>query len=233
MQNSYDNSRYYEAVIVGIENMITNGELKPGDKLPSERKLAEQFNVSRVPVREALKILEYNGVIDCSQGSGTYISKKKEEKVNLLDLPAPSKELIYNFLSLRIALESYAAYEAAKNRTDDDITEMQNTILHIRELRKKDDLTLEEMQSLRNQSQYFHQCIVNASHNSILIAIYESLGGMLKLSREYTINTSSYNSLLAHEAILAKIIAKDTNGAQEAMAGHLADVKYNFSKLEL
>ena len=56
--------RYYEYVIDNIKGMIIRGELKQGEKIPSERELAERFNVSRVPIREALKILEYMGILD-------------------------------------------------------------------------------------------------------------------------------------------------------------------------
>ena len=65
--------RFYEYVIENIRQMIANGELQAGQKLPSERELAEKFNVSRVPIREALKILEYMGVLDSSPGDGTYL----------------------------------------------------------------------------------------------------------------------------------------------------------------
>lgn len=73
--------RFYEYVIENIRQMIANGELQAGQKLPSERELAEKFNVSRVPIREALKILEYMGVLDSSPGDGTYLKNISVESL--------------------------------------------------------------------------------------------------------------------------------------------------------
>ena len=75
MASKENGSRYYEIIIDDIKSMILRGELKQGDRVPSERELAEKFNVSRVPIREALKILEYMGIIDSTQGDGTYVAK--------------------------------------------------------------------------------------------------------------------------------------------------------------
>ena len=73
--------RFYEYVIDNIRQMIADGELKAGQKLPSERELAEKFNVSRVPIREALKILEYMGVLDSSPGDGTYVKNTSAQSL--------------------------------------------------------------------------------------------------------------------------------------------------------
>lgn len=68
--------------------MITRGELKCGERIPSERDLAARFNVSRVPIREALKILEYMGVLDSSRGDGTYVKNiVVEDLIGRLDFP--------------------------------------------------------------------------------------------------------------------------------------------------
>lgn len=66
-------TRLYESIIADISDRISRGVLKPGDILPSERELAEQFQLSRIPVREALKILEFLGVISYVPGKGMYV----------------------------------------------------------------------------------------------------------------------------------------------------------------
>ena len=81
--------RFYEYVIDNIRQMIADGELQAGQKLPSERELAEKFNVSRVPIREALKILEYMGVLDSSPGDGTYVKNTSAQSlVSKMDFPS-------------------------------------------------------------------------------------------------------------------------------------------------
>ena len=82
--------RFYEYVIDNIRQMIADGELQAGQKLPSERELAEKFNVSRVPIREALMILEYMGVLDSSPGDGTYVKNTSAQVSTALSF-APSE----------------------------------------------------------------------------------------------------------------------------------------------
>ena len=67
------NTKVYEQVIDQIKEMINEGTLKKGDKLPSERDLAQQLNVGRTSIREAIRALEVIGLIDCKQGEGNYI----------------------------------------------------------------------------------------------------------------------------------------------------------------
>ena len=113
--------RFYEYVIDNIRQMIADGELQAGQKLPSERELAEKFNVSRVPIREALKILEYMGVLDSSPGDGTYVKNTSAQSlVSKMDFSFDATaDTIRDLLELRIVLETFAAYHAAQRRTDE------------------------------------------------------------------------------------------------------------------
>lgn len=229
MENNFESEKYYKTVIDGIEQMIKTGELKPGDKLPPERTLAERFNVSRVPVHEALKVLEYLDIVDSSQGSGTYLkSDKSKPSLVLSDLSnIPVEELVIKFFDIRIVLESYAASEAAKNRTDDDILTMKKAIAGIRELSEVENLSPDQLEKLRRQTQAFHLSVIAASHNCVLSALYKSFDDLLKITRFYTVHTSSYNSLIVHETIMDKIINKDSEGAQKTMSGHFKDIKFH------
>ena len=193
--------RFYEYVIDNIRQMIADGELQAGQKLPSERELAEKFNVSRVPIREALKILEYMGVLDT----------------------------IRDLLELRIVLETFAAYHAAQRRTDEDIASIQKLLRDMREAKKVNDGTEESVQNLRKLSHGFHQALVRAAHNAVLSSVYEYLYELLDISRQFTINNSgiSYSSIVAHEALFSKVIEGDAEGARQCMEEHMEDVRYN------
>ncbi len=222
--------RYYEYVIESIKDMISNGELKCGDKLPSERDLAEKFNVSRVPIREALKILEYMGILDSSQGDGTYVRNITTEDIigKMSFAVNATAGAIADLLEVRINLETFAAYHAAHRRTNEDIQELQQIMLDLRQAKKETPLTEEGILRQRHLSYQFHRCMVKAAHNSILTSIYENLFELLDVSRQFTINSSgiSYNSILAHEAILNQIIQRDGDSARESVAGHLADLRH-------
>lgn len=228
-----DGGRYYEYVIDSIKGMITRGELKCGERIPSERDLAARFNVSRVPIREALKILEYMGVLDSSRGDGTYVKNiTVEDLVGRLDFPvAATADTLMDLLELRISLETFAAYYAAQRRTDEDLAALGQTIEDMREAKKNPNMDGDGIQKLREISHEFHRLLVRSAHNSVLASVYENLYELLDVSRQFTTSGSgiSYNSILAHEAVFNKIIQQDADGARGAMEEHLADVRINLS----
>lgn len=225
--------RYYEYVISSIKGMIARGELKQGEKIPSERELAERFNVSRVPIREALKILEYMGILDSTQGDGTYVRNYTVgDLISKMDFAVTATaDTIMDLQELRIDLECFAAYHAALRRTEGDIAEIRQVLVDMREAKKKSVMDNETIGSLRRLSHQFHRCLIKAAHNAVLTSVYENLYELLDISRQFTIDTSgiSYNSILAHEAVFNRVIQQDAEGAREAMGEHLDDVRTKLS----
>lgn len=212
--------RFYEYVIDNIRQMIADGELQAGQKLPSERELAEKFNVSRVPIREALKILEYMGVLDSSPGDGTYVKNTSAQSlVSKMDFSFDATaDTIRDLLELRIVLETFAAYHAAQRRTDEDIASIQKLLRDMREARRSTTAPRSRCQNLRKLSHGFHQALVRAAHNAVLSSVYEYLYELLDISRQFTINNSgiSYSSIVAHEALFSKVIEGDAEGRASA-----------------
>lgn len=227
--------RYYEYVIESIKAMIARGELKCGEKIPSERELAERFSVSRVPIREALKILEYMGILDSSRGDGTYVRNiTVEDLIGKMDFAlTATAETLTDLVELRINLETFAAYHAALRRTDEDIASIRQTILDMREAKKRPHSDDASVENLRRLSQQFHLELVKAAHNTVLTSIYENLYELLDISRQFTISSSgiSYDSILAHEALLNKLIQQDAEGAKESMEGHLSEVRIRLNNI--
>ena len=227
--------RHYEVVIDDIKAMILRGELKQGEKIPSERELAERFNVSRVPIREALKILEYMGILDSTQGDGTYVKNYTlEDLIRKLDFAVTTTtDTLRDLLELRIDLECFAAYNAALRRTDEDIARIETALTNMRKARANADMDEQALTKLRSLSHEFHRMVVSAAHNSVLTSVYDNLYELLDISRQFTIGTSgiSADSTLAHEAIFSRIILKDANGARSYMAEHLSDVRVKLQDL--
>ena len=221
--------RYYEYVIDNIKGMMIRGELKQGEKIPSERELAERFNVSRVPIREALKILEYMGILDSTQGDGTYVRNyTASDLIERMSFAVTgTAEMIMDLLELRIDLECFAAYHAALRRTDEDLAQFRKALLDMREAKQDSALDQETISRLRQLSHQFHRCLVQAAHNAVLTSVYENLYELLDISRQFTIDTSgiSYDSILAHEAIFNYIIQRDAEGARQSIREHLSDVR--------
>ena len=227
--------KLYEHVINEIKTMIVSGELKPGDKLPSERELGDRFHVSRVPVREALKILEFMGVLGSGRGDGTYLRNTNfafySGKTDLVSVV--TADAMVDLLEFRVELESAAAYYASLRRTDQDIAAMRRTISIMRELKKSPDPDEATIERLRTLSHDFHRCVVRAARNQVLIDVYQSLYELLDISRQFTISTSgiSYDSILAHEALVDKIEARDCNAARARMVEHLDSISQRMSSM--
>lgn len=226
-------AKCYENVIEALKKMIIQGELKQGDKLPSERELGERFSVSRVPVREALKILEYMGVLDSSRGDGTYLRSTNfafySGKMDLVSVG--TAETMMDLLEFRVELETTAAHYACLRHTDQDITDMRATVDAMRKLKRNGPPGAETIEQLRTLSHSFHRCVVRAARNHILSDVYENLYELLDISRQFTISTSgiSYDSIMAHEALIRKIASGDCEGASACMAEHLDEVRHRMS----
>ena len=215
----------YRVIIEKLLMMMTTGNLKQGEKLPSERMLAEKFHVSRVPVREALKVLEYLGFLQVGTNGTLYVAERNVEtlvsKLNFGVVATPQS--LHDLFEVRISLESTACYYAALRRTDEDIQKIRSCLDNTRRLIETSSDTPEEETELRKYSHQFHIFVVEAAHNSVLTGTYHSLFNLLEISQQQTIHSSSgsYDTLLAHEAIFNQIVAQDADRARADIIGHL------------
>lgn len=217
-------TRHYEEVIEGIKAMISSGILKEGEKLPSERDLAGRFSVSRGPVREALMILEHTGVI-LNNGKGFYVAQgdsMRNDTFGIKELTGSELDMARDLIELRVALETTAAYYAAQRRTQEDIVNLQNSIQGMRDAKRANSMDGSQLEEIRYQSHMFHMFIVSASKNRMIKKIYNELFDILDETKAKSIrDETSYNIILAHEAICDKIIMKDSEGARQRMEEHL------------
>ena len=140
---------------------IQDGELHPGDPLPSQHELARQLSVSRPVLREAMQRLEAAGLIEIRHGSGTYVAQPPVE--SLLDsiFKNYSYEKALEVLEVRLILEAEAAGLAALRATEEDFARMQAAVDKIRDLSSEGDITVAGADA-------FHQALGQASHNSVL-----------------------------------------------------------------
>ena len=210
--------KLYTKIIDSIRSLMQEGTLKAGDKLPSERELAEKFQVSRVPVREALKILEYIGVVQHIPGQGMFIrSINVEDLIDTINfaLLTPEKS-IDDLFETREATELQATRLAASRRTEADLASMERAI---REMERE----IEEDKDGSKPSLEFHTAIVRASKNKVLYQIHSFLLDLLELSRQKTLSSKErrMESLRYHKAILQKIAEQDEEGSAQIMLEHL------------
>lgn len=178
-------NREYSKVIAYIKAMISEGRLYPGDKLPTERELADTLHVGRYSIREALRIMDNMGLIESRQGSGNYlvtnIGKNIAESMKMMLMV---KQIGYLEISqLRRAIELYVYSSAMKQITCEKLETM--------------DMTLRAMKSASGVSRarldkQFHDALLFESDNKLVISIMESLSEVCQFFIEKVLcNTSN------------------------------------------
>lgn len=214
-----------------LERMITSGELKPGDEMPSERVLMERFGVGRPAIREAMQSLAGMGLVNISHGERAKVLKLTAKSIfQQVDLTAKimlsqSADSLENLKSARIFFERGMAREAAQRATDADIAELKRIIERQREsLGNAEDFISADMQ--------FHTRIAQISGNPIFAAVSEA---MLAWLREYHTEMLIWTgkekfTLVEHEEIVERLAAHDADGAESAVLKHLERSRALYTK---
>lgn len=222
-------SKTYEQIIGYIREAIANEQLRPGDRLPTEKQLAFHFGVSRPTVREAIKVLEAMNVLRTSTGPSGGIHVQQLDGVGVADYLKDSLALLVSIdrLNLREVgaareiIEIPLAGQAALHRTDKNLEQLW-TILD--EDQYKDNQTLAADIS-------FHRCMAEAAQNRLLClfvdAIHQALG---EISKNYVIPYMKDQSQSQHVAIYEAIKAQDHQAAEARMREHLHFASQIYSK---
>ena len=164
-----------DVILEQLENMILEGSLAAGQKLPSERELAKQFDVSRPSLREAIQKLEAKGLVTRRQGGGTYVKNQLEGGMTdpLFELISKHPESQFDLLEFRHALEGIAAYYAALRGTTTDYAKIQTSF----------DLIMAEEGNIEAKAKAingFHFSIAEASHNVVLLHLVRGMEALLE-----------------------------------------------------
>ncbi|MGI5468016.1 FadR/GntR family transcriptional regulator [Streptomyces sp. CA-132043] len=162
-----------DQVIAQLRAQITSGEWPVGSRIPTEPELVEQLGVARNTVREAVRALAHNGLLDIRQGSGTYVVATSELAgvMNRRFADADPRHVA----ELRSALEAEAARRAAERRTETDLKQL-DAALQRREQAWESGAAAAFVEADAN----LHMAIVAASHNDVLAELYADLGGVLR-----------------------------------------------------
>lgn len=213
--------KVYEGVAKQIERLILK-RLRPGDKLPSERELAEMLAVSRSSIRDAIRSLELMGMVEPRQGAGTIVREiSSDSLVNpLANARKRKEELLGELLDFRKMLEPPLAARAATRVSADEISEMEEILERQEEKLRGGDSTIAE-------DSEFHYAIALASGNSVVLKVLDTLMDLLRDSRERSLQVEGRppKSLAGHRRILAAIKRHDAEAAKVAMRRHIEDVE--------
>lgn len=211
---------YPQLIAQRIRSLILERELEPGDRLPSERAMREQFGVSRASVREGIRLLDALGWVEIRTGDGTYISKDLNRSV----LQAFSwaviltKSVAADLIEARLVVEPHLAALAAKRATESDLQKMRTTIE-----RMKTHLGNSAVGAEADLD--FHLAVAQAAGNSLLREVLLGLQQIMRahLDEFYTSVQQQKQAIDDHLTVLDAIQRGDSAAAAQAMKDSIAE----------
>ncbi|AWL12903.1 Transcriptional regulator NanR [Saliniradius amylolyticus] len=217
-----------EVILEQLESMILNGDFVAGQKLPSERELAERFDVSRPSLREAIQKLDAKGLVDRRQGGGTYVKDKLAimENAPLLDLITAHPESQFDLLEFRHALEGMAAYYAALRGNKALTASIQHAFERVQTVQQQKDVEA-EAEALAT----FYLQMIQASQNRVLLHIFRGLQPVLQDNIKRNLEMLKGSPKVGRQInaqrgkILEAIVAGDPEQARRASNEHLAYIE--------
>lgn len=216
----YNGKKAYESVIRYTKNEILSGKLKQGQKLPPERELAEMLGVGRTSVREAIRVMEILGLIECIQGAGNYIAGNFEKSITEL---LSTMFLLQNFdrqklSEVRACLELKAAELAIDNITDKQMGRLKEISEKMNSVDNEEDEALLDKQ--------LHYEIAAASDNIILIQMLNAISALVEdfinEIRKSILSKPENKARLRqiHHDIVTAIINKDKDAIRSSLTEH-------------
>lgn len=200
-----------------LKKQIIDNQLKPGDKLPSESELMEQFKVSRTTIREAMKLLKAEHIVEIKRGNGTFVSDKTGITEDPLGLRFSEKAvLLEELLEARILIEPKLMELAVLRATPEDIAQV-GQILEKMERKSEHD---EEYTQLDLE---FHTMIARCTHNKVLEKVVPVICDSIQEGYSETVNAmgSFERALISHKNIFRSMVAKDIFLAQYEVERHI------------
>ena len=211
-----------------IKQMIIDGRLKPGDRLPKEQELAETLGLSRGSLREAVRALTVMRVLTTRQGDGTYVTSLSPSMlINATSFIVDfhNDATLLHFFHVRRVLEAEAASKAALRLTPRELTELGGLVAAAEGLASAAEVDHDEMLS---NDQRFHAIITEAGGNPVLAAIAESMSGATIRARTWrglTEDDAAVRTVREHREILEALRMQDPERARLRAAVHVCGVE--------
>ncbi|MFC3084495.1 FadR/GntR family transcriptional regulator [Tabrizicola soli] len=222
-----------QTVVRQIEQLILRGILRPGERLPSERDLAEELGVSRPSLRDALADLSERGLLVSRAGSGVFVADVLGSAFSpaLIQLFASHDEAVSDYIAFRRDIEGLAAERAAKLGSETDLRVIDTIFRKMEAAHQKRDPSDEAQLDAE-----FHMAIIEASHNVIMLHMLRSMFDLLRQGVFYNRqmlfrNRMTRDQLLdQHRAMNTALQARDPAAARAAVEAHLAYVEQAFAE---
>lgn len=212
-----------------LERLIHERHLEPGDRMPSERELAEQFGVSRTVVREAVRALVARGLLEVRAGSGTLVKAPTartvvQSVVSFMQVGRPDFD--YGKIhEVRRVLELEIAGLAAQRRTKDDLHNIWGYINRMEE-------TVGDRQAFSEADVAFHVALAQATQNQLFVILLDSIAGVMFRVRELgnRVRSAPGHAIAFHKKIYRQVKAGDSEQAKQMMLEHLLDSEAVFNR---
>lgn len=221
--------KLYEEIAAQMMEQIRSGALRPGDRLPPERTLAEEYGVSRTAIREALRSMEMMGCVESHVGEGTYIKTPSLQEIvdPFSMLIAQNGRMGGDLIEARLILETEIAALAARRRTDEQLSALEKTLAEMRRDIESGGMGIEA-------DERFHEILVGAAGNEALSTMLNMCSGMLSRTRPLTqsIKGVPKMALKDHTAIFEAVRIQDERTARRLMRGHLNRALKNLGRLQ-
>ncbi|MEW9807708.1 FCD domain-containing protein [Mesorhizobium sp. ZMM04-5] len=230
-----EHSRTADEVVQQIEALILEGVLRGGDRLPGERELARQFDVSRPILRDALKALDTRGLLTARHGGGTYVADVIGQVFArpVAELFSTHRKAAADYLEYRREIEGVAAEFAARRATPDDLALLERIVQRMREAHSGGDAAAEAAIDVE-----FHQAIGECAHNIMLLhtlrSCYRLLSDGVLQNRALVYNLPDARAALLdqHLAIYNAVRAGDPAAARRAAMDHITYVEQAMAEAE-
>lgn len=215
-------TRLSEGIIEQVRDLIASGRLKPGDRLPAERELAQTFRVGRSAVREAIRAMESLGLVEVRPGEGTFLTAPQRGQgrdpltASLYQAWSTQRKLF----EVRRVLEPALAALAARRATAEQIAKLHATL-------EEQGAEIQKGGTGVKEDTSFHYLLAEASGNEILLRIVDSLMHLVQKTREESLQQGGRpaRSLKQHQAILKAIEVRDPAAAERRMRQHILAVE--------
>jgi GntR family transcriptional repressor for pyruvate dehydrogenase complex len=215
-------SRLYEQITEQIQKLVMEGSLRPGDKLPPERELAERFGVSRTAVREAVKALREKGLVEIQPGRGTFITNDTSEvmrdSLGLMVRVSLSNGVV-NLNEVRTLLEPGIAALAAERISEEGIQTLEQAIEAM-------DAATSDADAFAEADLEFHLTLARATQNPLIPILLDPIVDLLREHRKriFLVEGGPQRGQYHHRRILAAVKKQDAVAARQAMCDHLQQV---------
>lgn len=224
LMEARNHAKLYTQVADRVEKLIMDGYLKPGDRLPPERELSEQFSVSRTVIREAVKALQEKGLVEIRPGVGTFVHDSISEimqrslaRMVMID----QRNGLENLTQVREIFEPEIAAIAAEKATLADIRAMKAAITTM-------DATMDDVDAFIIADHEFHLALAKATQNQLIVDLISSIVNLLAEQRRHIFLTGTggpQRGQQHHKTILQAVIDGDKQAARNLMVLHLQQVR--------